>query len=367
VAGTDGSDHAVEVVELRLVELPMVEAFDTAGGALRSRELLLVRVVVDGVDGWGECAALPSPTYSPEYVAGAAHVLRRHLVPRLWEPGPAVVGHPMAHAALRTAVLDARLRAAGRSLAEHLGADRTEVPAGAAVGLHRSIADLVATVERLVDEGYRRVKLKIAPGWDAEPVAAVRRAVGHGIVLQVDANGAYGIADADALARLDGYDLALIEQPLPADDLLGHVELASRLATPVCLDEAIVSIGTAATAIELGACEVICVKPGRLGGLDGAAAVHDLCRDAGLDAWCGGMLETGVGRAALLALAALPGFTLPGDLSATGRWYEDDLTTPVVLDADGNLPVPRGPGVGPPPDPASLARHTTRTESLPRP
>jgi O-succinylbenzoate synthase len=273
----------------------------------------------------------------------------------------------MANAALRTALLDARLRGEGRSLAEHLGAERTDVPAGVAVGFAPDIDSLLAEVERHVRTGYARIKLKIRPGWDIEPVAAVRDLIGAARLLQADANGAYRLGDADHLARLDRYDLALIEQPLPVDDLLGHAELARRLRTPVCLDESISSAGAAATALELGACSVVCVKPGRLGGIDEAAVVHDLCRDTGVDAWVGGMLETGLGRSALLALAALPGFTLPGDLSATGRWYVDDLAEPLVLGRDGTLPVPAGPGVAPLPDPAAIDRYTTGAELFHRP
>ncbi|MGE0796522.1 MAG: o-succinylbenzoate synthase, partial [Acidimicrobiia bacterium] len=336
-------------------------------GALAHRDLLLVRVGVGGVEGWGECAALPEPTYSSEYVDGAAAVLHRFLVPALWAPAAGVAGHPMAAAALRTAVLDAQLRSIGVPLARHLGAERTEVPAGAAVGFTATIDELLAEVEALVAVGYLRIKVKIGPGWDLGPLAAVRELVGPGIVLQADANGAYRAGDADHLAELDRFDLALVEQPLPADDLLGHAQLARRLATPICLDESITSVGAAEAALELGACSVVCVKPGRLGGIEAAAEVHDRCRDVGADAWCGGMLETGIGRAALLALAALPGFTLPGDLSATGRWFADDLVAPVALGAHGHLPVPDEPGIGPPPDLDAVDRFTTGTELVHRP
>jgi O-succinylbenzoate synthase len=363
---TDDAD-APDWVEIRHLRLPMVAPFRTAGGTIDGREALVVRASLDGVEGIGECAALPAPTYSGEHVAGAADVLRRFLVPALWHKEIEVVGHPMATAALRTALLDARLRRQGASLAGHLGADRRAVPAGAAVGFAPDAASLLAEVARLLALGYGRIKVKVRPGWDVEPLAAVRDLVGPGVLVQADANGAYRLADAGHLARLDRFDLVLLEQPLPASDLLGHAELARRLATPVCLDESIDSADAAALALELGACSVICVKPGRLGGLEEAAAVHDLCRDTGADAWVGGMLETGIGRAGLLGLAALPGFTLPGDLSATGRWYRDDLAEAVGLGAGGTLPVPAGPGIGPLPDPDRLDRFTVGAEVLRRP
>jgi O-succinylbenzoate synthase len=334
---------------------------------LDHREVLVLRVSLDDQEGIAECAALPEPTYTGEYVDGAFDVLRRYLVPSVWGETVPVVGHPMAASALQTALLDARLRRDGRSLAQHLGAERTAVPAGAAVGFAPDIGHLLAEVEALVAHGYRRIKVKIRPGWDVEPLAAVRELVGPKMLLQADANGAYRLADSPQLQRLERLDLTLIEQPLPADDLLGHAELARRLTLPVCLDESIDSLPMAALALELGACSVVCVKPGRVGGLETAAAIHDLCRDTGADAWVGGMLETGIGRAALLALAALPGFTLPGDLSATGRWYADDLTHRLDLDPDGRLAVPTGAGVSPLPDLDVLDDHTIGTELMRRP
>ena len=345
----------VTELELRRVALPLVAPFRTSHGVESTRDVLLVRVATPDSEGWGECVAMGAPTYSPEYVDGAHDVVRRHLAPRLLalddvradRVAPALAdvhGHPMAKAALETAVLDAELRAADRSLAEHLGAVRDRVPAGVAVGLADSIGALLDTVARHVDEGYRRVKLKVEPGWDVEPVQAVRERFAD-LPLQVDANGAYTRGDVQHLARLDEFDLLLIEQPLPQDDLLGHARLAASITTPVCLDESITSARAAADAIELGACSIVNVKAGRVGGYLEARRVHDVCAAHGVPVWCGGMLETGLGRAANLALAALPNFTLPGDLSASDRYYETDLTEPFVLD-DGHLAVPQGPGLG---------------------
>ncbi|MBO0729649.1 MAG: o-succinylbenzoate synthase, partial [Acidimicrobiaceae bacterium] len=229
-----------------------------------------------------------------------------------------------------------------------------------------TLDELVDVVDRRVYEGYRRVKLKVEPGWDVEPVRALRERFGDALALQVDANGAYTLADARHLARLDAFDLLLIEQPLADDDLAGHTELARLLRTPICLDESITSARVAADAIARGACSVVNVKAGRVGGLLEARRVHDVCAAHGVPVWCGGMLETGLGRAANVALAALPGFTLPGDLSASDRYWRQDLTAPFVL-ADGHLPVPAGPGLGVAPDPGVLAEVTTATEIFPGP
>jgi O-succinylbenzoate synthase len=274
----------------------------------------------------------------------------------------AFAGHQMAKAALETAVLDAELRASSTSLASHLGATRTRVPAGVAVGITEPLPDLLALVAGYVALGYGRVKLKIEPGRDVKVVAAVREAFPD-LPLQVDANAAYGARDLDTLVALDPFDLLLVEQPFAADDLLLHAELARRARTPVCLDESIVSAASAQTAIALGACSVVNVKAPRVGGYLEARRVHDVCVAAGVPVWCGGMLETGIGRAANLALAALPGFTLTGDLSASSRYYERDLTEPFVLDA-GTLAVPDAPGIGVTPLPDVVAACTTSVELL---
>lgn len=357
--------HVPRAVELRRIALPLVAPFRTAAGTMAERQVLLVRVVGDDAEGWGECAAFAEPTYTSEYVDGAADVLERFLVPALFaghDVGSWVQGHRMAKAALETALLDADLRARGESLASHLGGVRTAVDAGVAVGIAGSVDALVDAVDGYVAEGYRRVKLKVEPGWDVQPVRAVRERFPD-LALQVDANGAYSLDDAEALAALDAFDLLLVEQPLAADDLVGHAALARRLRTPICLDESVESAADAAAALALGACSVVNVKPGRVGGYLEARRVHDVCAAAGVPVWCGGMLETGLGRAANAALAALPGFTLPGDLSASGRWYAQDITEPLVLE-DGRLAVPTGPGIGVAPLPDVLASVTTFVRTL---
>lgn len=356
----------VEAVELRRVELPLVAPFRTSYGEERVRRTVLVRVVgAGGEEGWGECVALPEPLYTSEWADGAFEVLRRHLAPRLvgLDVGAEAVagalapvqGHPMAKASLELAVLDAGLRAAGRSLASALGAVVDRVPAGVSLGLGATVDDVAACVER----GYRRVKVKVAPGEDVEPVRALRAAFPD-LPLQVDANGAY--ASVEELRWLDELDLVLVEQPFAADDLAAHAALARAVRTPVCLDEAITSATSAAAAVAAGACSVVNVKAGRVGGYLEAVRVHDTCRSLGVPVWCGGMIETGLGRSANLALAALPGFTVVGDVSPSDRWFEEDLTPPVVMDPDGTIAVPTGPGIGVAPLPDVLARRTLDVE-----
>ncbi len=344
-------------VTLHIIALPLVRPFRTAQGVLHTRRLLLLEAEVDDVIGWGECAAFETPFYTAETIETARHVLRDFLIPaarRAPLEHPAQVqtrfgwvrGHPMAKAALEMALWDAWGKLRGVSLASMLGAARKEVPVGVAVGVQEDLNTLLETVGAYRARGYRRVKLKIKPGWDVQPVAAVRRAFPH-LPLQVDANAAYTRESAEGLLSLDEYGLLLIEQPLPEDDLPGHARLQARLQTPLCLDESITSPAQARAALELGACRVLNIKPGRVGGLSRAVEIHDLSRSRDVPVWCGGMLESGLGRAANLALAALPGFTLPGDISATERYYREDITAErFVLSADGTLPVPAAPGLG---------------------
>lgn len=362
-------------VELRRIEMPLVSPFQTSFGIETNREALLVRVVSTEAEGWGECVAMASPLYSSEYVDAAADVLRRFFVPALAAVdrldanavGPALArfhGHRMAKAALETGVLDAELRAEGRPLARELGAVHDRVPCGVSVGIMPSIGELLDAVGGYLEQGYLRIKLKIQPGWDVEPVAAVRERFGDDVLLQVDANTAYTVADARHLARLDPFDLLLIEQPLDEEDVLGHAVLAKQLRTPICLDESITSARAAADAIALGACSIVNVKPGRVGGYLEARRIHDVCVAHGVPVWCGGMLETGLGRAANVALAALPGFTLPGDTSASDRYYRTDITAPFTL-VDGHLPVPTGAGIGVEPLQDELSAVTTSIEWIP--
>lgn len=365
-------------LDLITLRMPLVSPFVTSFGAQHERFPLLVRATVDtgsGIaTGWGECVALVDPVYSPEYLDSARHVLAHYLVPMLharpepWGPEDVggilepIVGHPMAKAALEMALLDARLRATGTSLKRHLGVSATSVPSGVSVGIQPSIPELLDVVADYVDQGYVRIKLKIKPGWDYEPVRAVRERFGA-IPLQVDANTAYRLDDVATLRRLDEFDLLLIEQPLAEGDLRQHALLAAQLSTPVCLDESITSAASAADAIALGAAAVINVKPGRVGGYLEAVRIHDLARAAGVAVWCGGMVETGIGRHANAALAGLPGFTLPGDISASDRFYHDDITAPVVMTA-GRIPIWDGAGVCPEPLPDAVSSLTVERTAV---
>ncbi|GAB3897352.1 o-succinylbenzoate synthase [Kibdelosporangium lantanae] len=359
----------IELVELVEVRLPLVRPFRTSRGTDTHRHTLLLHVVTDTAEGWGEFGGDPEPLYSPEFVAGASQVVADHLVPRVTALSTAsrvaaamapVKGHPMAKAMVETAFLDAECRAHGMPLVTYLGGVRDRVPVGVSVGITDTVADLLDAVSSYLEQGYVRIKLKIEPGWDVVPVSAVRREFGDDLALHVDANTAYSLADAEHLRGLDDFGLVQIEQPFNEDDLRGHVELAKLLRTPICLDESIRSAREAAVAITLGACRVVNIKPSRVGGYLEARRVHDACAAHGIPVWCGGMLETGVGRAQNLALAALPGFVLPGDISASSRYFAEDITEPFELD-NGCLAVPDKPVTV---RPEVLDRYTVSTRKL---
>ncbi len=360
-------------IRLRRAHIDLVSPFRTSFGVETTRDLLYLEVFGDGASGWGECVAMSAPMYSSEYVDGCEAVLRRFLLPQV---GPSTTaeafaaavegirGHYMSKAVLETALLDFWLRCDGVSLASFLGATQRRVRSGVSVGIQPSIDDLIRVVQGYLDDGYLRIKLKIEPGFDVEPVRAVRSTFGDDLLLQVDANSAYHVSDAEHLAKLDAFDLLLIEQPLPEEQVASHAQLAEVVRTPICLDESILSAEVAREALDIGACSIINIKPARVGGYLEAKKIHDLCLDRGVAVWCGGMLETGIGRAANLALAALPGFTLPGDTSASARYFHRDVTTPFVL-RDGHLDVPTGPGIGIDPDLDYLDAITDRVDTLP--
>lgn len=346
----------LEALELVRVRIPLVAPFRTSFGTQTERDVLLVHAVTSVGEGWGECVALSAPSYSSEFVDAADVVIRRFLAPALFgEPdltGPRVAptlsrvrGHQMAKAALEMAVLDAELRGVGMPLSDYLGGVRSFVPVGVSVGITESVAALLELVETYVSAGYQRIKLKIEPGWDVAPVQAVRERYGPDLLIQVDANTAYRRRDIPRLLQLDPLGLLLTEQPFPAEDLAAHAELARRSTTAVCLDESIESAADALAAISMGAASIINIKAGRVGGYLEARRIHDVCAAAGVSVWCGGMLETGIGRAANVALAGLPNFSLPGDISATDRYYEIDLTESFSL-VGSTLAVPKGPGLG---------------------
>ena len=346
----------IKDIELRIIQLPLVRPFRTSFGTQTSREVLIVKVVNEnGTTGWAECVAMSEPLYSPEYTYACIDLIKRFLLPALKKAGDfkaedvatilkPFLGGQMAKAALETAILDAQLRDEKRSLAAYLGATKSRVECGVSVGIANSLDALVEEVKSYVDAGYRRIKLKIEPGWDIEAVKTIRD-IWPEIPLQVDANQAYSRDDGKHLAKLDEFNLLLIEQPLDEHDILGHALLSKEVKTPICLDESIISLQSAQDALALKATTIINIKPGRVGGYLESVKIHDLCVKNKIPVWCGGMLETGIGRAANLALAALPGFTLPGDTSASARYFKQDITTPFVMD-DGYLTVPTGDGIG---------------------
>jgi O-succinylbenzoate synthase len=375
---TDDLSVRVAAVELRRLAMPLVAPFVTRHGAQSTRDLVLVRVLTGDGDGWGECVAMLEPTYSDEYVDAAYRVLRDHLVPRLLV-GPdvpmsttevaqrlgAIQGNPMAHAAIVDAVLDAALRTRGRALADHLGATRRRVPAGIALGWQPSIDHTLALVDAAVTAGYQRVKIKWSPAAGYETLLAARKAFPD-LALQADFNEAWSPKlDRNELSAYDDLGLLLFEQPFGRHDIDAHVRLAALSRTPVCLDESITSVELGVHLVDVAACSVVCVKPGRLGGLLEGRRLHDALERRGIGAWVGGMLETGLGKAGNIALAALDGFAYTGDFSASERLWADDLTEPFVLEG-GHLTVPDGPGVGVTPRPEMLARVTTSIELLRR-
>ena len=361
-------------IELRIIHLPLVRPFRTSFGTQTSREVLMVKVVNEnGTTGWAECVAMSEPLYSPEYVAGCLDLMKNFLIPALKskpeitaEDVPNVLkpflGGQMAKASLETAILDAQLRDQKTSLATYLGATKSKVECGVSVGIANNLEALAEEVKSYVDAGYRRIKLKIEPGWDIEAVKYIRNLYPE-IPLQVDANQAYSRNDGKHLAKLDEFNLLLIEQPLDEHDILGHAQLSKEVKTPICLDESIISLQSAEDALALKATTIINIKPGRVGGYIESVKIHDLCLKNKIPVWCGGMLETGIGRAANLALAALPGFTLPGDTSASARYFKQDITTPFVME-NGYLNVPQGAGIGVEPDMDFLEQITTHKEKI---
>ena len=368
----------IERVELREIRLALKEPFRISSGTESQRRILLVRLAGEGAEGWGECVAGDLPNYSPETVDTAWLALRQWLAPRLLGRGFAAAsevhpvlernirGHNMAKAAIEMAAWELGARAAGRSLADCLGGVRERIAVGVSLGIQDSPAALAARAAAALERGYRKIKLKIEPGSDLEFVRAVRLALGPEAPLMADANNAYRPEDAAHLARLDDLGLMMIEQPLACDDLLRHAELQRRLRTAICLDESITGVDRAADMIALGAGRIVNVKPGRVGGFVPSLAIHDLCARHGIPVWCGGMLESGVGRGHNVALASLSNFTLPGDLSPSERYWQRDVVEPEwTMDREGWMDVPRGlPGTGVTIDVARIAALTVRCEEL---
>jgi O-succinylbenzoate synthase len=362
----------IDRIELRLLRLPLVQFFETSFGRIHERAFVLVRIQDGGSFGLGECVADENPFYCSETTETAWHVLGRFLCPRVLgrtfdHPraiGPAlsvVRGHHMAKAALEMAAWDLHARLEGIPLWRALGGVDRPIASGVSIGIQDSLDQLASTVERELAAGYRRVKIKIKPGWDVEAVTMIRRRFGP-IPLMVDANAAYTLDDAARLVDLDDADLMMIEQPLDYDDIRDHATLQERLRTPICLDESIHGAKDADEALAIGACRIINIKPGRVGGHAESIRLHDLCRARSAPVWHGGMLESGIGRAHNLHLSTLPNFSLPGDVAASRRYYNPDLIEPPIdVRPDGTIAVPPGPGIGIVPVQDRIERATERT------
>lgn len=366
-------------VTLREIQMPLVTPFETSMGVSSTRRIVLVQAEMEGATGWGEVVAGEDPHFSYETVETAWHVVRDFIWPvikaREWGSAAEVFdalahirGHNMAKAGVEQALWDAEARLKGMPLWKLLGspegAGRQEIPCGVSIGIKKSIDELHLAVEKELLAGYRRIKIKVKPGWDVKPAEAVRGKHPR-MLMSVDANCAYTLADFATLKELDRFYLMMMEQPLGWDDIYSHAELQKRIETPVCLDECITSVNTARTAIETGACKIINIKIGRVGGHTVVQRIQDLCAEKGIPNWCGGMLESGIGRAHNIALSTLPNFTLPGDVSASKRYWSEDIIEPEVsVTMQGTIHVPQGPGMGFEPKLALIEKLTVRKEVL---
>ena len=361
----------IDGVEIRLVRLPLIEPFETSFGSIDSRLIFLVCLEAEGMRGWGEVVAEEEPLYSYETVTTALHVIRDFLGPALLTKPISSLddlvkrlapfrGHNMAKAGLELAFMDLLAQIKQQSLSTLLGGELERIAVGVSLGIQPTISRLLERVERYLNLGYQRIKLKIKPGWDLDVVDEVRRKYPD-ILLSVDANAAYTFSDVDHLKLLDDFNLLMIEQPLQYDDLMDHARLQEVLKTRLCLDESIFNCRQARLALELDSCRIINIKVGRVGGYSEALPIHNLCASHQIPVWCGGMLESGIGRAHNIALASLSGFTLPGDISASSRYFERDVISPeVTVDPDGTVAVPNSVGLGFQVD-LDFIKHSTET------
>ena len=371
----------IDRLVLREIRLRLREPFRISSGEVWERRILLLELHhPDGIIGWSECVAGEQPNYSPETIDTAWFAIREWLAPRILGrtlAGPEDVqplldadlrGHNMAKAAVEMGVWELAARLKSLPLARLLGGTRERVAVGISLGIQKDPAALVERAQAALAQGYRKVKIKIKPGADVEYVGAVREAVGPEPHLMADANSAYTLADADHLARLDAFDLMMIEQPLDREDLVRHARLQQRLRTPICLDESITGLDRAEDMVALGSGRIVNIKPGRVGGFRSSIAIHDYCARHGIPVWCGGMLESGIGRAHNVALASLPNFTLPGDLSPSARYWERDIVAPEwTMAPDGMVDVPlHAPGIGVQVDVDRIDDLTVRREVLSR-
>jgi len=366
----------ISSIELREIRLPLIHFFETSFGRTTERRIVLVRVVdVDGAEGWGECTAGEGPFYCDEWTETAWPTLKEFLAPMVvgQQVGDAtgvgglmkkVRGHRMAKAAIETACWDLESKRAGVPLWKHLGGTREEIPCGVSMGIQESSEVLLEKIGTELAAGYQRIKIKIKPGWDLSVVRKVRERYPE-ILLMGDANSAYTLNDVELFRALDDFNLMMIEQPLAHDDMFDHAELQKQIKTPVCLDESIHSAEDARHAIDIGACRIINVKLGRVGGHSEAKRVEAVCRERGIPVWCGGMLEAGIGRAHNIAMATSAGFVLPGDVSASARYWEEDIVEPpVTVTSRGTITAPTKPGLGFEVNRSRIDRLTIRSERI---
>jgi O-succinylbenzoate synthase len=365
----------IERIEIREIQMPLVHFFETSFGRTTARRIVLVRVDADGLTGWGEVTAGEAPFYSHETPDTAWHILRDFLIPWTlgtdWAaPGDVAArfhpirGHNMAKAALENALWDIAAQQQNLPLAKLVGGTLEEIPCGVSIGIQNSIPELLEKIEREVAAGYQRIKVKVKPGWDLNVLDAVRTRF-PGILLMADANSAYSLADIAHLKEFDRFYLMMIEQPLGWDDLVDHAKLQREISTPICLDESIHSADDARKALQIGAGKIINIKLGRVGGFSAAKQVHDLCRARNVPVWCGGMLESGIGRAHNIAMSTMPGFTLPGDVSASKRYWAEDIIEPeITVSAQGTIRVPDLAGLGFTPRLDRIEKLTVRKETF---
>jgi O-succinylbenzoate synthase len=364
----------IERIELRHIKMVLVSPFVTSMGTEYDEEHIIVRVDADGVTGWGESVAEGTPFYSYETVQTAWHILQDFLIPSILGKEIASVdeaiasyakvrGHMMAKAGLEAALWDAFAKKADIPLSKMLGGTREKIDVGVSIGIQSSVPELIKKVEGYLREGYKRIKIKISPGFDLQFVEALRKEFGD-ILLQVDANSAYTLEDTGIFKKMDAYNLSLIEQPLGYEDIFDHSKLQRELKTAICLDESIHSLDDTRAAIELGSCRIINIKPGRVGGYTESKLIHDYCASMNIPVWHGGMLESGIGRAGNVALASLPNFILPGDISASKRYYVEDIVDPeFVVNPDGTMDVPAKPGIGVEVNMKMLEKVTVKSQS----
>jgi o-succinylbenzoate synthase len=367
----------IEKIELQRVKMPLKSPFETSFGRLTYKDFIVVSIHSEGVIGFGESGALPFPIYNEETTDTVLYMLKEFIIPKIMELDG--LEHPnqlkpifqsirrnqMAKASIEGAVWDLYSKKKGIPLAQALGGTKKEIDVGVSIGIEPGIPQVLEKVDSFLNQGYKKIKLKIKPGFDVEPIAAIRDRFGSDIPLMADANSAYTLEDAGLLKQLDPFNLIMIEQPLAHDDIIDHVKLQRELSTPICLDESIHSYEDARKAIELGACKIINIKVGRVGGLTEAVKMHDLCRDNGIPVWCGGMLEAGIGRAHNIALSSLDNFIIPGDTSASNRYWEKDIVSPEVeFLKPGVIAVPDAPGIGYEINRVVLSQYDLGTESF---